>query len=213
MAGKTRVLLADDHEVVRHGLRLLVEDLFGFEVVEASTAADAVAWGKDLSIDLVLLDVRLGQPDGLWALDEIRKIRPTVPVVMLSTFSDADFIQRAIDLGANGYVLKEASTSQLREAIDIAITGRGLYLYPAAALAVARRRSAADAAQLSEREHQIVELLAQGHSNEDIGSRLFLSEKTVKSHLSTIFKKLGVTNRTQAVALALREGIVKLERV
>jgi DNA-binding NarL/FixJ family response regulator len=177
--------------------------------VAVGTAEEAVAWAKDPSVQLVLLDVRLGERDGLWALEQIRKVRSDLPVVMLSTFADAEFVQGAIELGANGYVLKEASTAQLAEAISIAMSGRGLYLHPGVTLALARPRGGVrESFDLSGRELAILELLAEGETNEKIAGALYLSEKTIKSHLSSIFRKLGVTNRTQAALKAIREHVV-----
>jgi DNA-binding NarL/FixJ family response regulator len=204
-----KVLLADDHDVVRRGLSLLLESQFGLEVIEASNAQDAVAFARDPSVDLALLDVRLPGHDGLWALREIRSVRADLPVVMLSTFSDADYVQTAIEFGANGYILKEASTQQLRDALKTALSGDGLYLHPSVAHRVLQRRRSIERARgLSDRELEVLRLVAVGSTNDDIATKLFLSEKTVKSHLSSIFRKLEVTNRTQAAAKALREGIV-----
>jgi DNA-binding NarL/FixJ family response regulator len=211
--GKTdrlRIVLADDHEVVRRGLRLLLAGLLDCDVIDVGDAENAVSYATDPDVDLLLLDVRLGTLDGLWALREIRAVRPDLPVVMVSTFSDTEHVQAAIDQGANGYVLKEATTGQLREAIEIALSGKGLYLHPAAAQAVATRRRdvpSGPLADLTEREMQILSQLAEGATNEEIGATLFLSEKTVKSYLSSIFRKLGVSNRTQAALKAMREGI------
>jgi DNA-binding NarL/FixJ family response regulator len=211
---KLRVLLADDHDVVRKGLRLLFENNFPFEVVEARTAREAVNWARDDATDLVFLDVRMPEQDGLWALQEIRKTRPDLPVLMLSTFSDDDYVNRAVDLGANGYVLKEANVHQLREAIDTALSGRGLYLHPSVAQRFLLRRRHVDRTpgSLSDRELEVLQLVARGATNDDIANQLYVSEKTVKSHLSSIFRKLEVTNRTQAAAKALREGIVRLDQ-
>lgn len=209
-----RVLLADDHDVVRKGLRLLFENHFPFDVIEARSAEEAVSWAKDEETDLVFLDVRMPERDGLWALEEIRKERTDLPVLMLSTFSDDEYVTRAVDAGANGYVLKEATVHQLREAIDTALSGKGLYLHPS----VAQRfllRSRSDQRYgntLSARELEVLERVAVGATNDDIAQALFVSEKTVKSHLSNIFRKLEVSNRTEAAAKALREGIVELRR-
>jgi DNA-binding NarL/FixJ family response regulator len=208
-----RVVLADDHDVVRKGLALLLESLFPFDVIEASTAEDAVQWGRDPATDLVLLDVRFPGHNGLWALAELRRHRPEVPVIMLSTFADDDSIQAALDAGANGFLLKEATTYQLQEAVDTALSRRGLYLHPNVAQRVLmRRRSEARYFDnLSDRELAVLRSVTEGATNEEIASRLHVSEKTVKSHLSSVFRKLEVTNRTQAAAVAIREKIVQTE--
>ena len=203
-----RILLVEDHDIVRRGLRLLLEGELGAEVVEAATAADAVRWAADSSIDLVLMDVRLPGQDGLWVLGEIRAVRADLPVIVMSTFRDEDAVHAAIDGGAQGYIIKDATLAQLRDAIDSAMTGDGLYLHPAVAHLVAGRRRSADQDQLSARELMVLQRLVEGAGNEEIAGLLFLSEKTVKSHLTSIFRKLGVSNRTQAVAKAIREDIV-----
>jgi len=209
---RLKVVLVDDHDVVRKGLRLLLENHFPFEVTEGRTAEEAVTWAQDPEVGLVLLDVRFPGNDGLWALAEIRKIRPDIPILMLSTFSDDEYVRRAIEGGANGYVLKEASTHQLREALDTALNGAGLYLHPSVAQRYLLRRRSEEkyASSLTDRELEVLKLAAEGATNDTIAKKLFVSEKTVKSHLSSIFRKLDVTNRTQAAAKALREGIVQL---
>lgn len=209
-----KVLLADDHDVVRKGLRLLLETHFPFDVVEVSTAPDAVAYARAGDVDLVFLDVRFPEKDGLWALAEIRKERPDLPVLMLSTFGDDDYVHRAVESGAQGYVLKEATTHQLREAVDTALDGKGLYLHPSVAQRFLLRRRSEEryGDALTDRERQVLQLVAEGATNETIADTLYVSEKTVKSHLSSIFRKLEVTNRTQAASKALREGIVTHRR-
>lgn len=209
-ATRLRVLFCDDHAMVRLGLRYVLEDAFDCDVVECGDARQAVGLCGSGSFDLVLLDVRLGDPDGLWALEQIRATSD-VPVLMVSTFADPAAVQAAVDLGANGYLLKEATPNQLREAIDTARSGRGLYLHPAAAEAARTRRSAQVGAfdDLTERELEVLRLVAVGRTNSEIGGELFLSEKTVKSRITSILRKLGLTNRTQAAALALREGLVQ----
>lgn len=211
---KLRVLLADDHDVVRKGLRLLLENHFPFDVVEVSRAQDAVAYAKDEEVDLVFLDVRFPEKDGLWALAEIRKDRPELPVLMLSTFGDDDYVHRAVESGAQGYVLKEATTHQLREAVDTALNGKGLYLHPSVAQRFLLRRRSEEryGDSLTDRELEVLQLVAEGATNDTIADALYVSEKTVKSHLSSIFRKLEVTNRTQAASKALREGIVSHRR-
>lgn len=213
-AEKLKVLLVDDHDVVRKGLRLLLENHFPFEVLEAATADDGIRSASDPEIGLVFLDVRLPGKDGLQALAEIRADRPDLPILMLSTFDDDDYVHTAIEEGAQGYVLKEASTHQLREAIDTALSGTGLYLHPSVAQRFLLRRRSEEryAGSLTGRELEVLKLVAEGATNDDIASKLFVSEKTVKSHLSSIFRKLEVTNRTQAASKALREGIVRLRR-
>lgn len=204
-----RVLFCDDHGMVRLGLRYVLEEAIHSEVVECGDAQQAVGLASNGTFDLVLLDVRLGEPDGIWALAEIRATQPDLPVLMISTFADPAVVQSALDLGANGFVLKEATRAQLVEAVEIARSGRGLYLHPAAAEALRHRQTdpAGPLEQLTGRELDVLRFVAAGRTNHEIGESLFLSEKTVKARLTSILRKLGVTNRTQAAAVAMREGL------
>lgn len=209
--GKT-ALLVDDHTVVREGLRLLLENLMGMRVIEASSGAEALSVVSSDSVDVVLLDARMPDQDGIWTLNRIRDAKPEIPVLMLSTYDTEEYVDQALSGGASGYVLKEASSQQLSEAIDTALSGRGIYLHPEVAMRVLSRGTPAERESqgLSERELEVLEFLAGGSTNEEIASALYLSEKTVKSHLSSIFRKLRVTNRTQAASKAIRERLVKL---
>lgn len=212
MPGTSRtILLVDDHDVVRQGLRLLIETRLGYAVVEAASADEALTVVARDPIDLVLLDARMPEHDGIWALRRLREVRPELPVLVLSTYDTEDYVDMALDAGASGYVLKEATTSQLGEALETAFSQKGVYLYPAVAqrvLARSRRTATASEDALSEREIEVLRLLSDGATNDEIAGRLFLSEKTVKSHLSSIFRKLAVTNRTQAAAKAIRDRLV-----
>ena len=211
--GKRVVLLVDDHAVVREGLRLLLETLLGLEVVQAGSGTEALAIATSRHIDVALLDARMPEHDGVWTLQQIKKVKPELPVLMLSTYDTEEYVDRALESGAAGYLLKESSSQQLSEAIETALSGRGVYLHPSVAQRVLSRRqqqSERAANPLSRRELEVLQLLAAGATNDDIARTLFLSEKTVKSHLSSIFRKLAVTNRTQAAAKAIRENMVDL---
>ena len=211
--GKRVVLLVDDHAVVREGLRLLLETLLGLEVVQAGSGTEALAIATTRHIDVALLDARMPENDGVWTLQQIKKVKPELPVLMLSTYDTEEYVDRALESGAAGYLLKESSSQQLSEAIETALSGRGVYLHPSVAQRVLSRRqqqSERAANPLSRRELDVLQLLAAGATNDDIARTLFLSEKTVKSHLSSIFRKLAVTNRTQAAAKAIRENLVDL---
>lgn len=207
------ILLVDDHDVVRQGLRLLIETRLEYRVVEAASADEALAMVEGEAVDLVLLDARMPEHDGIWALRRLREVHPELPVLVLSTYDTEDYVEGALEAGASGYVLKEATTAQLGEAIETALSNKGVYLYPAVAqrvLARNRRGGHGSEESLSDRELDVLRLLSDGATNEEIAGRLFLSEKTVKSHLSSIFRKLEVTNRTQAAARAIRDRMVPL---
>lgn len=211
-SGGKKVLLVDDHEMVRRGLRLLLETAFDHTVFEASCADEALSIAGMTDLDLVLLDARLPQHDGIWILKRLSAKKPDLPVIMLSTYQTDDYINDALDAGACGYVLKDSSIDQLRDAITTALDGEGLYLHPSVThIALAReRRLRANRLEndLTERELEVLHLVVEGATNQEIADRLFVSEKTVKAHVSSIFRKLMVANRTQAVARALSHRLV-----
>ena len=204
-----RVLLVDDHEVVRKGLRLLLETTLGYQVVEASGAVPALAAIDAEVPDVVLLDARMPEYDGIWALQQIRERYGELPVIMLSTYDSSDYVDGALEHGADGYLLKDASSQQLSEAVSTAISRRGLYLHPQVARRlVGRQPRLGGSADLSERERAVLSALVAGAGTDEMAAQLHMAPKTVKAHLTSIFRKLGVANRTQAVAKALREGLV-----
>lgn len=211
-AGAAKVLLVDDHEIVRSGLKLLLQRILGYRVVDAADADHALIAANEESPDVVLLDVRMPERDGLWALERLRAQHPDLPVLMLSTYHIDEDVDAALSGGARGFVLKEASAEQLREAIATALKGEGVYLHPKVAQRLLQRGindgGTPGGADLTPRERDVLQRVCEGLSNEEIAGRLFVSPKTVKSHLSSIYRKLGVSNRTQAVTKALREEMV-----
>lgn len=211
--GQVSILLIDDHTVIRHGLRTLIESALGHRVLEAGSAEEGVSLLQSATVDLVLVDARMPGEDGISFLRRARQLRPSLPVVVLSTYDTQDYVSGALESGASGYVLKDSTFEQLREAIDTALSGRGTYLSPVVAQRLwnrSQRVHSALANELSERELEVLAELASGHRNEQIAQKLFVSVKTVKSHLGSIFRKLGVTNRTEAVSVAIRDGLVSL---
>ena len=204
-----RLLLADDHPVVRAGLRAVLETEPGLAVVaEAATAEDAVARAAEGDIDVVLMDLRFGKGmNGAEATAAITS-RPGAPRVLIVTTydSDADTLP-AIEAGATGYLLKDAPPEDLAAAVRTAAVGRTT-LAPAIAERLMNRLRAPRTA-LTRRETEVLALVAEGLSNQAIGDRLHLTEGTVKSHLARIYAKLGVDSRTAAVATATDLGLIR----
>ncbi|MFB8086795.1 response regulator [Streptomyces sp. NPDC055992] len=210
-ATPTRVFLMDDHEVVRRGLRDLIDDERDMEVVgEAATAEQALARGPALRPDVAVLDVRLPDGDGITVCRELRSAMPDLACLMLTSFDDEDALIDAIMAGAAGYVLKQINGSDLVSAIRTVATGQSM-LDPATTARLMRSLRSPEApkspederlAGLSERELAVLELIGEGLTNRQIAERLYLSEKTVKNHISRLLGKLGVERRVQAAVIA-----------
>ncbi|WP_405443195.1 response regulator transcription factor [Streptomyces avidinii] len=206
-----RVFLLDDHEVVRRGLRDLLDAEPDIEVVgEASTAEQALVRGAALRPDVAVLDVRLPDGDGITVCRELRSRMPDLACLMLTSFDDEDALLDAIMAGAAGYVLKQINGSDLVSAVRTVATGQSM-LDPATTARLmhslrdpATSKDSEDArlATLSERERSVLELIGEGLTNAQIAKRLYLSEKTVKNHISRLLGKLGVERRVQAAVIA-----------
>ncbi|MFJ3539616.1 response regulator [Streptomyces sp. NPDC090109] len=207
----TRVFLVDDHEVVRRGLRDLIDDEPDMEVVgEAATADQALARGPALRPDVAVLDVRLPDGDGIAVCRELRSVMPGLACLMLTSFDDEDALIDAVMAGAAGYVLKQIKGSDLVSAVRTVAAGQSM-LDPATTARLMRSLRAPETAKhpederlaaLSERERAVLELIGEGLTNRQIAQRLYLSEKTVKNHISRLLGKLGVERRVQAAVIA-----------
>ena len=209
-----RVLIADDHLVVREGLSAILEVAGDIEPVgEAADGAEAVRLSGELSPDVVLMDLRMPKLDGIEAIRQIRARYPAIEIVILTTYDDDEYIVQGLRAGARGYLLKDTSRQVLFDAIRAA--ARGESLLPSAVVEKVVAHLAApqptQRAQLSEREHEVLVLLAEGAPNKEIAFRLHITERTVKAHVTSIFNKLGVNSRTEAVAVALRSGLLPTE--
>jgi DNA-binding NarL/FixJ family response regulator len=212
-----RILIVDDHALVRRGMSYVVKEGFpDAEVIEAESSAAALeALRTSSKVDLALVDVRMPDLDGLELLRAIKGEWEEMPVIMLSTYENAPYVKRALADGAAGYLLKDATPEDLSQAINVAMSGSGNVLSPRVIQNLFEDQEAANASSngrrseysLTQREHDILALLAEGRSNREIAGRLYLSEKTVKAHLAAIFRKLGVTNRTQAAMMAVQMGV------
>lgn len=207
-----RVVVADDHTLVRQSVIKAVRSEEGIEVVgEASDGPTALAAVRTLSPDLVVLDIAMPGADGLAVAEQLRRDHPDVRIVFLSMHDDDTSLQRAVALGANGFVSKSASIDELLEALR-AVRDGGSYLSSSVASRVmdlAAGRTTASTLGLTAREREILELLTTGHRPGEIAQALFLSVKTVKNHLTSVYQKLGVETGAQAVAEAYRRGLVK----
>ena len=209
---RIRLLIADDHPVVRTGLQGMLAGQPDFEIVgEATTGLEAVTMTAELHPDVVLMDLRMAELDGVAATAQIRKQQPETPVLVLTTYDSNADILRAIEAGATGYLLKDTPRDQLFSAIRAVAQGKSA-LAPAVASRLLRRMHAPAEEALSAREIEVLALVARGASNKEIGRSLHISEGTVKSHLIHIFSKLGVADRTAAVTVALERGFLRLEQ-
>ena len=201
------VLIADDHSVVRQGLVSLIEDKADMRVIgEASNGREATELWKKHRPDVTLLDLRMPELDGVGAIKVIRAADENARIIVLTTYDGDEDIYRAIQAGAKGYLLKDVPCEALLDCVRRVYHGDTCVPVHLAAK-LARRVSGQT---LSEREINVLKLLAQGKSNKEIGSALFISEGTVKSHLKRIFDKLGVISRTEAVTKATRSGLIQL---
>lgn len=206
-----KVVIADDHGIVRDGVRMRLELFPEIKVVgEARDGAEAVEEVEKTAADVVLMDIRMPGVDGIEATKTIRESFPETKVVVLTTYDDRDLVRAALDAGAAGYLLKTASAKEIVDAVHNAVDGK-VSLHPEAARALIEamaERPPAERFGLSPREVEVLRNLCQGKSNKEIGAALHISPLTVKTHLQSIFAKLGANDRSQAVAIALRSGIV-----
>lgn len=212
-----RLLLADDHRMFRQGLRELLERKTTFSIVgEATTGREALAKVAELRPEIVLLDIQMPELDGVAVARQLRETHPEVKIIMLTMYRQDQHLLEAIKAGARGYLLKDADGDELIAVIERVARGEAA-LDPAMTLPVLEAYRQLSAQQegeiLTPREREIVQLLAAGHDNRTIASRLFLSEKTVSNRLSEIFQKLGASNRTQAALIATQRGLIPPTRV
>jgi two-component system response regulator NreC len=211
-----RLMLVDDHEVVRSGLRMLLASESDLDIIgEAGTAEEAIASILDLKPDVVLMDIGLPDKSGIEATKEIKAKLPDVAVVALTIHEDAEYFFKMLDAGASGYVPKRAAPEELVSAIQSAANGE-VYLYPSMAKLLVRDYLAGDSEDkekqkdgLTEREHEVLILLAEGATNDEIGKKLVISPKTVARHRENIMHKLNLHSRTELVRYAIRKGIIK----
>jgi DNA-binding NarL/FixJ family response regulator len=210
MGGSTRILLVDDHDVVREGLRALLSRREGFDVVsQAGTVAESISEAKRVKPDVIVMDVRLPDGSGIEACREIREAMPETKVIILTSYADDEAVFAAILAGASGYVLKQTRGSALADAIAAVARGESL-LDPAVTQRVMERvRAGRSKAEdpldvLNAQERKILELIAEGKTNKEIAGEVFLSDKTVKNYVSNILTKLNLRRRSEAAAFIAR---------
>jgi two-component system, NarL family, response regulator DegU len=210
-----RILLVDDHRLVREGLRRTLEDA-GYEVVgEADNGADGLDMAERLRPHVVLMDVSMPVVDGITATRRMRTRAPDAHVVVLTMHADSDLVDRARAAGAAGYLLKDASGQEVIRAIQRAIAGQrtiSANIASAAAPPAGSDQKAAedDTPTLTDREVQILQMLADGCSPAEVAERLFISPKTVRNHLTKVYDKLGVNSRSAAIVVGLQVGLIEL---
>ena len=209
-----RVAIADDHSLVRQGLRRYLETAEGIEVVgEAANGVELLELVDEASPEIALVDIRMPEMDGLEAARQIRDKHPDIGIIMLTAYDDRQFVVEAVRSGARGYVLKARDAEHLIQTVRLVASGN-MVIDPQLVVALAEELSDSKerdrkADSLTAREIEVLQLLAFGHTNRDIAEKLFISPDTVKTHLEHIFEKLGASDRTAAVAEALRRRLIE----
>lgn len=209
------IVIADDHSMIREGLKQLLELEGDIKVIgEVGDGKQCLEVVRKEKPDVLLLDINMPEMNGLQVLEELKYQKADVKVLILTIHNEIEYLVRAVDIGVNGYVLKDSDSSLLKSAIFEVAKGN-MFIQPS--LIPLLRQSLVDARKkekdenaLTKREIQVLKLLAEGMYNREIGEKLFISEKTVKNHVSSIFKKIGVTDRTQAAVYAIRNNIVEI---
>ena len=211
----TKVMLVDDHALIREGIKQLLEFDGSIDVIEqASDGAECLEKLQHVQPDILLLDINMSNVNGIEILEEIKKKNIPVKVLMLTVHSEVEYLVQAVDIGANGYILKDSGSEELKKAIQSVMEGDS-YIQPSLIPSLNSRLVNRDIdkekiAALTKREMEILTQIAGGMFNKEIAMNLNISERTVKNHISNIFKKIDVSDRTQAAVFAIRNNIVKL---
>ena len=215
MTESIRVLIVDDHPIVRQGLATVLEQEEDIAVVgQAADGVEAVAQARDLLPDIILMDLQMPQMDGVEAITQILGDELDTHIIILTTFATDDYIFRGIEAGARGYLLKDSPPDEVVKAIRTVQRGDSL-IEPRVASRLLDRlgqlsHPPAPGSVLSKREIEVLQLMSTGAANKDIASQLLIGQSTVKTHIVRIFSKLGVNGRTEAVAEAVKKGIIQL---
>lgn len=209
-----KILIADDHLIIRQGLRLILETENDFELIgEASDGNEAVSLCKKLKPDVVLMDLRMPNMDGLTAIEKLRNEQPQIAVVILTTFNEDELMLRGLQAGARGYLLKDTDRNTLFDTIRAAARGETLLKPEIMARVLSqnaiKKTEAHGPINLTERELEVLNAVARGERSKEIAILLGISERTVKAHLASIYGKLGVDSRAAAIAVAAQSGLLK----
>jgi two-component system, NarL family, response regulator DegU len=215
MISKISVLIADDHSLIRQGLKQILElenDII--VVAQAANGNDAVKLARDVKPDIILMDINMPESNGLQAIKEIKLEKMTSKIIVLTIHEDREYLFKTLQMGAEGYVLKDAEPAVLIEAIRNVHNGQS-YIQPNMTRELVREfnrvtlheKEKSEEHNLTAREIEVLELIAEGMINKEIAKQLYISEKTVKNHVSNIFKKLNVSDRTQAAIYAFKHNI------
>ena len=208
-----RVMITDDHLIVREGLRLILETADGVDIVgEASDGAECLRLVPESKPDVILMDLQMPRMDGITAIAHLRNQYPEIAIVILTTFNEDDLMIRGLQAGARGYLLKDTSRENLLDTIQAAAKGETLLKPEILARVLAARSAPASVPQtgspLTERELAVLQALARGERNKEIAYNLGITERTVKAHLASIYQKFGVDSRAGAVAVAAQRGLL-----
>lgn len=217
MEMNVKVMIADDHGMMREGIRHLLEFDGTMEVVvEARDGEECLAYLNDAQAlpDILLLDINMPGKNGIEVLEEIKSRKLNLKVLMLTVHNEVEYLVKAIDIGANGYILKDSESAELKKAISVVMSGENYIqpsLIPALNSRLLKRDTDKDKIEsMTRREMEVLVLTANGMFNKEIATTLNISERTVKNHLSNIFKKIEVADRTQAAVFAIRNGLIQL---
>lgn len=210
-----KIMIADDHSMIREGLKNLLELDGDIQVIaEAVDGEDCLEKLQLVKPDVLLLDINMPKKNGLEVLKSLKSRRSKLKVLVLTVHNETEYLMKAVDIGVNGYVLKDSESAELKKAI-FAVADGETYIQPSLipalnAKMIETNKDAEKIKSLTKRELDVLKLLAVGMFNKEVGKRLEISERTVKNHVSNIFKKLGVTDRTQAAVFAIRNNLVQI---
>ena len=208
-----KILIADDHSMVREGFRQLLQLEEEFEVVgEAANGQEAIDLIKKLKPDILLLDINMPVKNGLEVLEELKKYNSKTKTLMLTIHNEVEYLIKAVEIGCNGYLLKDSSFQSLKEAINLVNSGESYIqpeLTPILNAGLMRKNEVEE--NLTKREIEVLKLVAVGKINREIAVELDISERTVKNHISNLFKKINVSDRTQAAVYAIKNDLIKIK--